>query len=93
MASESQSSALDSLSSALASAPLSEISHGGRRWRAIEHAPNKKRNGKYGQAWSFGQEYENVDDSRVRAWCCNFYTQDAMLVLLNKQINPANYYL
>ena len=54
MASESQSSTLDSLSSALASAPLSEISHGGRRWRAIEHAPNKKRNGKYGQAWSFG---------------------------------------
>ena len=54
MASESQSSALDSLSSALASAPPSEILHGGRRWRAIKHAPNKKRNGKRGQAWSFG---------------------------------------
>ena len=93
MASDSQSSALESLSSALASAPPSEISHGGRRWRAIEHVPNKKKNSKRARAWSFGQEYENVDNSRMRAWRCNFCTQDSLLILSNKQINPANRHL
>ena len=89
----SQSSALDSLSSALASVPPSELSHGGKRWRAIDHAPNKKRHSKRARAWSFGQEYEAVDDRNVRAWRCNFCTKDAVVVLPNKQINPANRHL
>ena len=89
----SQSSALESLSSALASAPPSELSHNGRRWHAIEHVPNKRKNSKRARAWSFGQEYEAVDNRNVRAWRCNFCTKDAVVILSNKQINPANRHL
>ena len=88
-----QSSALDSLSSALASAPPSELSHGGKRWRAIDHAPNKKRNTKRGRAWDFGQEYESVEDANVHAWRCNFCSQDAVIILPSRAINPANRHL
>ena len=89
----SQISARDSLSSALASAPPSELLYGGRRWRAIEHAPNRNKNSKRARAWSFGQEYEYVEDSKVRTWRCNHRTRDAVVVLFNKQINPANRHL
>jgi hypothetical protein len=88
-----QSSALDSLSSALASAPPSEISHGGKRWRAIEHRPNKKRNTKRSRAWSFGQEYESMEDPNIHAWRCNFCPRDAIVILPNRAINPANRHL
>ena len=93
MASDSQSSTLDSLSSTLVSTPLSKILYGGRRWRAIEHVPNKKKNSKRARAQSFSQEYKNVDNSCMRAWRCNFCTQDSLLILSNKQINPTNCHL
>ena len=93
MASQSQSSAFESLSSAFVGTPPAELLHGGKRWRAIEHAPNKKRNSKRSRAWSFSQEYESVDDSSVRAWRCNICPKDAVVVLFNKQINPANRHL
>ena len=63
-----QSSTFESLSSTLASATPSEISHGHKRRRSIEHAPNKHRNSKRARAWSFGQEYESVEHSTIRAW-------------------------
>ena len=88
-----QSSAFDSLSGALASAPPSEISHGGKRWRSIDHAPNKHRNSKRAWAWSFGPEYELVEDPNIRAWRCNFCPRDAMVVLPNKEVSPANRHL
>ena len=89
----SQSSAFDSLSSARASEPPPELSHAGKRWRAIEHAPNKRRNAKQGRAWSLGQEYELIGDNRVRAWRCNLCPNDAVILLSHKQINPANRHL
>ena len=88
-----QSSAFNSISGALASAPPSEISHGGKRWRLIEHTPNRYRNSKCARAWDLGQEYQSVEDASIHAWHCNFYPRDALIVLSNKQVNPANRHL
>ena len=88
-----QSSALDSLSSALGSAPPSELLRGGMGLRGIDHAPNKKRNTKGGRAWDYGQEYESVEDANVHAWRCNFCSQDAIIVLPSRAIDPTHRHL